>query len=199
MEDIYLRIATPEDANDLLSIYAPYVMNTAITYEYAVPSVEEFRARIKNTLKKYPYIVAMRGNEPVGYAYTGAFHPRASYAWDVEASIYVRRDCHGLGLGRRLYDALEKLSQAQNMINLYACIAYPEKDDEYLTQNSMQFHSHLGFELIATFKRCAYKFGRWYGMIWMQKIINPHSPNPSPVVPFPQIDNERLKEAGIRV
>lgn len=199
MEEIYLRIAKPSDAHELLGIYAPYVENTSITYEYTVPTVDEFRARIENTLQKYPYVVAVKGDEIIGYAYTGTFHKRAAYAWDAETSIYVRRDCHGLGLGRRLYDALEKLSHAQNIINLYACIAYPEVDDEYLTRNSMNFHAHLGFELVGTFKRCSYKFDRWYGMVWMQKCVGRHILNPPPVIPFPELDNETLKEAGITV
>lgn len=199
MEEIYLRIAKPSDAHELLSIYAPYVENTSITYEYTVPTVDEFRTRIEKTLKSHPYIVAVKGNEIIGYAYTGKFHERAAYAWDAETSIYVRRDCHGLGLGRRLYDALEKLSRARNIINLYACIAYPEVDDEYLTRNSMSFHAHLGFELVGTFKRCSYKFDRWYGMVWMQKCVGNHILNPPTVIPFPELDNKTLKEAGITV
>ncbi len=63
---IRIRPAKPEDAEKLLAIYAPYVEQTAITFEYEVPTVEEFRERIHNTLKKYPYLVAEQG----GVSYT---------------------------------------------------------------------------------------------------------------------------------
>ena len=104
---VTIRPAAPEDAEALLSIYAPYVKHTAITFEYEVPSAEEFRKRIAHTLQHYPYLVAEReinssapgikdeGNcsactEIAGYAYAGPLHARAAYAWSVETSIYVR-------------------------------------------------------------------------------------------------------------
>ena len=95
---ITIRPATPDDAEALLSIYAPYVEQTAITFEYEVPSVEEFRDRIVHTLKLYPYLVAQRetstnsdaSTEIVGYAYACPLHARAAYAWSVETSIYVK-------------------------------------------------------------------------------------------------------------
>lgn len=194
---VTLRVAHTEDAPALLDIYAPYVLNTAITYEYAVPSVEEFRTRIENTLKKYPYIVALYDDEPVGYAYTGAFHARAAYAWDAETSIYIRRDSHGLGIGRVLYTALEKLSRAQNLVKLYACIACPRADDEYLTRNSVSFHTHMGFVPVAEFNDCAYKFNRWYNMMWMEKSLCPLPAAPEELIPFPQLDAQMLTAAGL--
>ena len=84
---IRIRPVKPEDAEKLLAIYAPYVEQTAITFEYEVPTVEEFREQIHNTLKKYPYLVAEQGGEPVGYAYVGPFHDRPAYDWAVETSI----------------------------------------------------------------------------------------------------------------
>ena len=192
-DNITLHIARPDDAAALLAIYAPYVEHTAITYEYTVPTVGEFSARIEYTLQKYPYIVAVRGGELIGYAYTGAFHPRAAYDWGVETSIYLRRDCRGLGLGRRLYDVIERISRAQNILNLNACIAYPKIEDEYLTKNSVQFHEHLGFKYVGEFHDCAYKFGRWYNMVWMEKSIGEHNSAPAPVVPFGELDGRNIE------
>ena len=74
-----IRLATPKDAEVLLAIYAPYVRDTAITFEYDVPELPEFRKRIESTLEKYPYLVAERNGIPTGYAYAGPFHPRAAY------------------------------------------------------------------------------------------------------------------------
>lgn len=121
---VSLRVAVPEDAEKLVEIYAPYVRNTAITFEYEVPSVEEFRGRIENTLKRYPYLVAEMDGQIAGYAYASVFKPRAAYSWCVEVSIYLRGDRRGMGIGKMLYDRLEEILIKQGIRNLYACIAY---------------------------------------------------------------------------
>ena len=147
---LHLRPASLSDAPALRAIYAPYVEKTAITFEYTVPDVEEFAARMRATLRRYPYLVAMRGGEIVGYAYAGAFGERAAYAWAAEVSIYLREDQRRQGIGRRLYAALEALLRAQHVQTLYACIAYPDgADDVHLTKNSAQFHAHIGYRLRA--------------------------------------------------
>lgn len=186
-ETISIRIASPDDAGDLLAIYAPYVTNTIISFEYDVPGLEEFTERIKKTLKRYPYLVAEVQGEIVGYAYTGPFVGRAAYAWAAETTIYLKENKKKMGIGRKLYTALEEISKAQNILNLNACIGYPETEDEYLTKNSMQFHQHLGFRLVGKFNQCGYKFGRWYSMVWMEKIIGSHTSPQPPVIPFPDL------------
>lgn len=189
---VTIRPATPADAEELLSIYAPYVEHTAITFEYEVPSVEEFRERILHTLQHYPYLVAEKTitNSIVGYVYAGPLHVRAAYAWSVETSIYVKEGEKNSGIGKILYTALEKALAAQNMTNLNACIASPLVDDEYLNHNSIQFHEHLGYSMVGEFHKCAYKFGRWYNMVWMEKMIAGHSDRPADVIPFGQIPPE---------
>lgn len=91
-DDIIIRAASPADGAALLAIYAPYVRHTAITFEYAVPSLEEFTGRIATTLTKYPYLVAEHQGRPAGYAYTGPFSGRAAYDWSAETSLYIHRD-----------------------------------------------------------------------------------------------------------
>ena len=196
-DNIKIRTARPEDAPELLKIYAPYVEDTAITFEYTVPTLADFKGRIEHTLKKYPYLVAERDGELLGYAYTGEFKERAAYDWAVETSIYVRQDCKRLGLGRRLYAALEAVSRLQNVLNLYACIAYPKVEDEYLTRNSVEFHTHLGFKLVGEFHNCAYKFNRWYNMVWMELPLGDIPANSGAFIPYPAIDCKRLMNIGI--
>lgn len=198
-EEIQIRKASVSDAEELLGIYVPYVEKTAISFEWDVPSVSEFRRRIENTLKKYPYLVAEKDGEILGYAYTGAFVGRAAYDWAAEVSIYVKEDKRKTGVGRRLYQALEAVSQAQNILNLNACIGYPDEDDEHLTKNSVQFHGHLGYEMVGKFHKCGYKFGRWYHMVWMEKIIGTHEDVPAPVIPFSQIGEETLEKLGLHI
>ncbi len=169
-----IRSAEAGDAERLLEIYSYYIENTAITFEYDVPSAEAFRARIERTLQKYPYLVLEEEGTILGYAYAGTFKDRAAYSRSCEVSIYLDRRAAGRGFGRRLYEALEGALKERGILNMYACIGVPVEEDEYLTRNSEQFHRHLGFEKIGEFHQCGYKFGRWYNMVWMEKIIGEH-------------------------
>lgn len=188
--EIKIRTAKKADAQALLEIYAPYVRNTAITFEYDVPTPEEFEKRIETTLVRYPYLVAENDGEIVGYAYAGSFHDREAYDWAVETSIYVRADAKDRGIGKKLYFALEEILKKQNILNVNACIAYPEKEDEYLTKNSEEFHKHLGYRLVGEFYKCGFKFGRWYNMIWMEKHLGEHTSVAKPVIWFSDYEKE---------
>lgn len=179
--EVLIRDARLDDAPALLEIYAYYIENTAVTYELEVPSAEEFRQRIEQTLLKYPYLVAESSGRIVGYAYAGRFHPRAAYDWSAELSIYIAKEFTHCGIGRKLYGALEKKLAQMGIVNLYACIASPDVPDEYLDGNSVEFHRHLGFRLAGTFHNCASKFGRWYSMVWMERLIGEHLPSPENV------------------
>ena len=171
MENIVIRSVSLNDAEALLNIYAYYVKNTAITFEYDVPTLEEFKQRITNTLKKYPYLVVVKEGTILGYAYAGVFKNRAAYDWSAEMTIYLKYDAVKCGLGRMLYEALETEMKKRGFLNLYACIGYPIEEDEYLRRNSAEFHAHLGYQTVGEFHKCGYKFGRWYNMIWMEKLI----------------------------
>lgn len=171
---IIIRTASAADAPALLKIYRPYVENTAITFEYDVPSTEEFASRIQHTLRKYPYLVAEEKGTLLGYAYAGPFHERPAYDWAVETSIYVDQSLKHRGIGRRLHDALETALREQGILNMNACIAYPPKEDEHLDKNSVEFHTHMGYRLVGEFHKCGYKFNHWYNMVWMEKLIGEH-------------------------
>lgn len=186
-EECRIRVANPEDAEELLKIYAPYVENTAITFEYEVPSQEEFARRIWQISGKYPYLVLEEGNEILGYAYAGAFKERAAYDWAVETTIYIRQDQKKRGMGKRLYQALENCLKKQNITNLNACIGVPETEDAHLDRNSMEFHGHLGYRLVGEFRQCGYKFDTWYHMVWMEKIIGEHRKQQPAMIPFPRV------------
>ncbi len=226
MSEITIRMAAPEDAQELLAIYDYYVKETAITFEYDTPSVEEFKGRIEKVLEKFPYLVAeeVYGDETgadgviasvceepdgvtvaegevagkafagegtgecsdgtgiasgaksrvVGYAYASPFHERAAYQWCVEMSIYLDKDYRGRGLGRLLYNELERRLGAMGILNLNSCIGYPDEEDEYLTFDSVKFHEKMGYSMVGEFHKCGYKFGRWYNMVWMEKLIREH-------------------------
>ena len=174
-DEVKIRTATENDAEALLEIYEPYVRETAITFEYEVPSAEEFRSRIHNTLLKYPYLVAEQNGEILGYVYAGPFHDRPAYDWAVETSIYVDCDRKRMGIGKKLHNALEEELKERGFLNMNACIAYPETKDEHLDKNSAEFHAHLGYRMVGEFHKCGYKFNRWYNMVWMEKLIGEHT------------------------
>lgn len=182
-----IRPAKLEDAPRLLEIYDYYVQETAITFETETPSLEEFQRRMHQTMKRYPYLVIEQDGVVQGYAYAGAFINRAAYDWACELTIYLDMTTRHQGMGKTLYRALEKELQAMGLVNLYACVAYPDKEDAYLTNNSMNFHTHLGYAKCGEFKQCGYKFNHWYNMAWMEKIIGDHDENPRPIVAYPQI------------
>lgn len=160
-----VRLATPQDAEELLEIYRYYVEHTAITFEYETPSITEFRQRIKQTLKRYPYLAAVDGHgKIVGYAYASSFKNRVAYDWSVETTIYVDKDVKRQGIGKKLYEALEEILRKQHVINLDACITDPEIEDEYVTKNSVQYHEHLGYHMVGNFIKAAINSD--VGMIW---------------------------------
>lgn len=175
-----IRMADEADAEKLLAIYEPYVRETAITFEYEVPTKEEFKNRIKGTLNKYPYLAAEENGEIYGYAYASAFKERAAYDWAVETSIYVDREKQGMGIGSGLYRELEALLKRQHILNVNACIAYPNP-------GSISFHEKFGYKETAHFTMCGYKFGAWYDMIWMEKMLGDHKENPEPVIWLPEL------------
>lgn len=187
----HIRVAREEDAAALLEIYTPYVLETAITFEYDVPSVEEFAGRIRHTLERYPYLVAEdESGELLGYAYASPFHARPAYDWAVETSIYVARGAHRQGVGRRLYEALEQCLKEQGILNLYACIASPRQEaDPHLSKDSIRFHEHMGYRLIGEFHQCGYKFDRWYDMVWMEKMVGEHKVPPEEVTCYGKVSD----------
>ncbi len=170
--NITIRHATTADAAALAAIYAPYVRDTAVSFEVEPPTVEEFEGRIARTLERYPYLVAERDGVIVGYAYAGPLKERAAYATSVELSVYVDADYRRVGIGSMLYSAIEDSLAEIGVTNLYACVAYPPEEDEYLTYSSVRFHERMGFEIAGHFHGCARKFGRSYDVVWMEKFID---------------------------
>jgi phosphinothricin acetyltransferase len=182
--DIVIRTAAPDDAAELLNIYRPYVEETAISFEYETPSVVEFEQRIRDTLVRYPYLVAETADGIAGYAYAAPFKTRPAYDWSVETTIYLRKDCRGQGIGSLLYEALETALRRQHILNANACIAVTDTEDPYLTNASMHFHEHMGYRLVARFHQSGCKFHRWYDMIWMEKMLGEHTADAKRPIPF---------------
>ena len=160
-----IRLAKRSDAAALLAIYAPYVENTAITFEYEVPTIEDFANRIEKTLGKYPFLVAEEDGLILGYAYASTYYARAAYDWAVELSVYVSQDGRGKGVGSKLYDELEGLLDQMGYMHFLACISLPNED-------SLAFHAKRGYQQVAHFPKIGYKFERWHDIVWLQKSLD---------------------------
>ena len=171
MSEFVIRPADLSDAEEMLAIYAPYVRETAVSFEYAAPSADEFRGRIRTVTENFPWLAAEQDGRIIGYAYASRFHERAAYRYCCETTVYIREDKKRLGAGKALYQALEAALRRQGIRNLYACVAVTDAEDGHLTPDSVRFHEALGFAVTGRFHRCGYKFSRWYDVVWMEKII----------------------------
>lgn len=160
------------DAADCLAIYAPYVTDTVITFEYEVPSSGEFSERINHITETYPWLVCRHNGKVIGYAYASQYRGRIAYQWSVEITIYILPEYHRKGVARSLYAALLAILRIQGFYTVYAIIGYPN-------EQSVGFHSSMGFEAIGVFKKSGYKHGQWRDTIWMQLNLATYKENPT--------------------
>ena len=174
---VSIRLAKVDDAERLLEIYSYYVEKTAISFEIKMPTLANFRGRISRTLKNFPYLFAEVENKMVGYAYAHDFIGREAYKFSSELTIYLDKNFRRHGVGRKLYEELEKILRDVGIKNLYACVGWVDVEDEFLNHDSANFHQSLGFKIVGKFTKCGYKFNRWYDMIWLEKIIGEHKQN----------------------
>ena len=157
-----IRMAVPDDARGILAVYAPYILDSAVTFEYEVPSLDRFKERIAEIVSDMPYVVCEVDGEITGYAYASHYRSHAAYQWDCELSVYVKEDSHRGGIGRRLYEILFSILKEMNYENAYSCITTPNPQ-------SVKFHEAMGFAKCAYFEHCGFKHGKWYDVTWMER------------------------------
>lgn len=160
-----IRIALESDVPEILEIYAPYILTTTHTFEYTVPTEEEFLTRFRNITAQFPWLVWEEEGKILGYAYGSAPFERAAFRWMAEESVYLRPEARGRGIGKRLLTALEKTLKIQGYRKIYAIITTENTD-------SLDFHHKLGYRFLAEFPDCGFKFGRWLGITWLDKELN---------------------------
>lgn len=175
-----IRPATAADLPRILEIYAPYVEHTAISFEYTVPTLEEFTGRFLTITAQFPWLVWEEDGSILGYAYGSLPFERAAYQWSAEASIYLCPEARGRGIGKSLYAALEDILRRQGYRKVYAIITTAN-------EASVAFHKAVGYRHTATFPDCGYKFGTWYGTVWMEKDLNTWPAPPKSPIPVTKL------------
>lgn len=183
-----IRIASIQDAGQILDIYAPYVRNTNISFETAVPSKGEMEQRISSVLSVNPWIVAEEDGSILGYAYASKHRERSAYRWSVDISIYIRQDCRGKSIGKALYTALIAILRLQGYYNVYAGICLPNAA-------SVGIHESFGFKKIAHYNNVGYKSGQWHDVGWWELPLREHTAEPSEPLPLNSIDKEAILKA----
>ena len=187
MKDIIIRPIQLCDIPEILKIYEYYVTNTAITFEYEVPTIEEFTNRMKQVIQCYPYLVAEVDGNIVGYAYANILKNREAYKWSVETSIYIHHKYRALGVGKQLYTQLFNYLKQQGVLSVYACITVPLQNDQYCDYSSYNYHTYLGFTEVGRFPKVGYKFNTWYDIVWMHMDLDKHITPIEPIRSFHNI------------
>lgn len=163
--------SAPSDAAACATIYTPYVRDTAITFEWDPPSVEEMAARIAAARDTHAWLVAEEDGQVFGYAYGGPFKTRAAYRWSCEVSVYIERGRHRTGAGRALYEELFTRLSARGYSTACAGMTLPNEASEGL-------HKAMGFEPVGTYRRIGWKHNTWHDVAWSQRLLNPITPPP---------------------
>ncbi len=179
-DTIVIREAVEEDFARITEIYSYYVRETTITFEYIPPTIEEMIERFQGIRMRFPYLVVEENKKVVGYAYASVFKARAAYDWCAETTIYLDVEMKAKGIGSLLYGELIQRLKAQNITNLNACITLGNPQ-------SIAFHEKIGYEKVAHFHNCGYKFEQWHDIIWMEAIIGEHKVKMEPFIPYFQL------------
>ena len=189
-EAVCVRAAAPEDAEQLLEIYTPFVISedfslSNVSFELAAPDVEEFRQRIQDISKQFPYLVGEVNGQILGYVYCHPYRERLAYQWAVEVTIYLAPAGQGKGLGRLLYETMEKLLCLQGVTMAYSCITVGN-------DHSIKMHEALGYRLIGTFTNSGYKNGQWLDTVWLEKQLQPCPKQPDNIKSWWELDPDAV-------
>jgi phosphinothricin acetyltransferase len=182
-----VRLATTNDAQQIIAIYSPSILNTSISFETEVPSTEEMQKRIETILQKYPWIICEVDGTIAGYVYASKHREREAYQWSCECTIYMHNNFKGKGIGKELYQLLFEILKLQGFRNVYAGITLPN-------EASVTLHEKCGFTHFATYENIGYKFGAWHSVGWWKLQINEYDLQPPPPLKISELNSEMLYE-----
>lgn len=172
-----LRVATPDDAEAIAAIYAPFVRDTVISFETTVPDTPEMARRIAATLETHPWLVAEEAGRVIGYAYASQHRTREAYRFSCDVTVYLAEGARGRRLGTHLYTELFRLLAAQGFRNAFAGIALPNPA-------SVALHESVGFRHLGTYRDVGFKLGAWQDVGWWQLVLDDTQAAPAEIIPF---------------
>ncbi len=185
-----IRLATPDDADTVQAIYAPYC-DTPISFELGPPDVDEMRRRIRKVLQGHPWLIGEDDGEALGYVYASPHRERAAYRWSVDVAVYIRQDRRQRGVGRALYTALLGVLPLQGFVNAYAGVTLPNAA-------SVGLHEAMGFRPVSVYREVGFKCGAWYDVAWFQRPLQPPPPVPSEPRPLADVVGTALWDAALQ-
>jgi phosphinothricin acetyltransferase len=174
-----IRLATPDDAEQVQAIYAPYC-HTPISFEMEPPSVEEMQGRLAKVLGQHPWLLCEDGGDVLGYAYATQHRERAAYRWSVDTAVYVRKGRQRRGVGRALYTSLFAVLRLQGYVNAYAGVTLPNPA-------SVGLHEAMGFQPVGVYRQVGFKCGAWHDVAWFQRPLQPQAGEPPPLKRFEEV------------
>ena len=172
----------------MLAIYEPYVLHTSVTFEYTLPTEEEFAARMAQGAGKFPWLVCEKNGKVVGYAYAAPAFSRTAYSWDADVSVYLSEEVHRCGIGSVFYLLLERLLKELGYQVIYALVT----QENFI---SAAFHEARGYRVAAVLPATGFKFGRWHDILWYEKrLCSPTPPRDFPGVLHTKLINQVIQE-----
>jgi phosphinothricin acetyltransferase len=190
-DNLSIRMARDTDTQQLLGIYAPFIRDTAVSFEYEVPSATMFWERIAEVLSYCPWLVCEMNGEIAGYAYAGNHRKRVAYQWTTEVSVYISPGYKRRGVGRGLYTALIALLRLQGYKNALAGITLPNEASEC-------FHTTMGFQPVGVYHNVGFKLGQWQDVGWWELSINEMDHLPSPPKTLEAIQGTEAWESALQ-
>ena len=182
-----IRFAKEEDLTEILNIYIPYILNTAVTFEYEIPSIVEFTSRFRNITNHFPWLVCETDGQIVGYAYAERPFKRAAYQWVADIAVYVHKQYQRKGIARKFYNCIEELLRVQGYYHIYACITKSNKA-------SVEFHRSLGYDEIGFFPKSGFKLKKWHDVVWYDKKLKDYNLNPATPISIHNINCDIVKK-----
>lgn len=180
-----IRLASVEDAADIVTIYDPIVRHTAISFELEPPTIQLMQQRIAATLTHFPWLVYQRQGKVLGYVYASQHRSRAAYQWSVDVSVYIHPESRRNGAGRALYTALFHLLALQGFYNAYAGITLPNAA-------SVSLHETLGFEAVGVYRKVGYKLDAWHDVGWWQLRLHMDAAAPAAPIPLAALQRDTM-------
>jgi L-amino acid N-acyltransferase YncA len=168
-----LRLVEATNATQIAAIYAPFCLETAVSFETRAPDEAAMRERISTLTQRYPWLVAVsETGDVLGYAYAGKHRERAAYRWSVDFTAYLAPEAKRRGIGTQLYRALMKICQCLGYYRAFAAITLPN-------EASVRLHEKIGFRPVGVYQRVGFKLGRWHDVGWWSMDLLPEGDAPT--------------------